>query len=483
MNNRMTWMRSLPAKSALALSVALGLAACASSPSFDAPDANFKGTVSVVETPLVLPGTEVKLAGRNFTTGQEVTLYYGGVALTSSPAVVGADGTFRTQFKVPATAAAGRHSLVVNAAKPAAAVVYPLKVSPNVPLSGQDRFEVKAAKLVPGLYQAAYSVRSDRVFVTSAVGRPPVTQTELVKVNPQTLAIEARVVPDVAPAPAPRGNAPAGNAPREPGRYAVYGVGVDDANGTVWVTNTRQNTVAVYSQADLKLVKQFEPGAVTHPRDVLVDAATGKAYVSQVGKAELAVFDTRTLAPLKSIPITTSIIAQGPGAGEPPEFSPISLDLDAANHRLYTVSFRTGEAAVIDTRTDKVEKVFAFEGAQSAAGVAHDAKTNRLFVAAQGSDNLLIVDVATGKTLHDVKVGAGALNVAFDPVRSLAYVSNRAADTVTVVDVDGKIVANLPGGSYPNHAVADGKGGVFSVNKTRGAEDPLGDRISYIKPR
>ena len=143
----------------------------------------------------------------------------------------------------------------------------------------------------------------------------------------------------------------------------------------------------------------------------------------------------------------------------------------------------SAEVAIINTQTDEVEKVFPVEGALSAMGVAVSAKTNRLLVAAQGSDNLLIIDLATGKTLHDVKVGAGPLNVAVDSARGWAYVSNRAAGTVTVVDLDGKIVANLPGGSYPNHVAEDGKGTVYLINKTRGSEDPEGDRVTRIIPR
>lgn len=137
-------------RSAAALAVTLALTACATA-TFEAPDASFKGRVNVVETPLIVAGTEVKLAGRDFKPGQQVTLMVGGTALTSSPATVGADGTFRTQFKVPASAEVGSHSLVVNAAKPAAALVVPLKVSPNLPLSGEAGFELKSAKLPSGL--------------------------------------------------------------------------------------------------------------------------------------------------------------------------------------------------------------------------------------------------------------------------------------------------------------------------------------------
>lgn len=475
-----SWER--PALSALLVSMALGLAACATTaPGFETPDASFKGRVSVVDTPQVVPGGEVTLAGRDFTPGQRVQLMYGSTVLNGHPAVVGQDGSFRATFTVPAASATGQHPLVVSASQPAAALVLPLKVSPDVPLSGQDRFEARASKLVPGLYQSAYSAKTDRVFVTSAVGRPPITQSELLKVHPQTLAIEARATPPQAPAQAPQAGSPA---PREPGLLAVYGVGVDDANGTVWVTNTRQNTVAVYRQADLKLLKQFAPGTVPHARDVVVDEKLGKAYASPVA-GHLAVFDTKTLSFVRNIPIATTVAARpGPGGGEPPAFAAMSLALDADNHRLFTVSLGTDEAAIIDTRTDAVVKVFALEGAKTASGVAYDARTGRLLVASQGSDNLLIVDADSGKTLHDVKVGAGALNVVLDPVSRLAYVANRGGGTVTVVDIEqGRIVANLDGGTYPNHVAVDGKGNVYAVNKSRGADDAQGDRITLIRPR
>jgi len=256
---------------------------------------------------------------------------------------------------------------------------------------------------------------------------------------------------------------------------AVYGVAVDDAKGTVWVTNTRDRTVAVYRQSDLSLVKQFDAGLVASPRDVVVDATAGKAYVSTPSAAQVTVFDTASNTLHKTLEI-----ASGVRGGQ---FGSFSLTLDAQAHKLYTVSSGTNEIAIIDTRTDTVEKLIPVAGVKGAIGVAVDPKSQRVFVAAQGSDNVAVVDLASGKTLTTVHVGAGALNVAFDPVSQRAYVSNRGAGTVTVLDVDGKIVANLPGGSFTNHASVDGKGAIYVVNKSRGAEDKTGDRITRIVPK
>ena len=472
-------------RTALAASAVAALAACGSAPRFNEADTAFKGRISVTDTPVVLAGKPVTLAGTDFTPGQKVSLSYGGVELGNT-ATADKDGKFRTQFVLPASADAGRYSLVASAANPPASLLVPLKISPDVRLSGQNLFDVKVQTLVPGLYQAAYSPKSDSIYVTSAVGRPPVTRSELIKVNAQTLVITQRVTAPVAPPPparpagagAPPANAPAaGSAPALPGLFAVYGVGVDDVNGNVWVTNTRQNTVAVYKQADLSIVKQFEPGLVDHARDVLVDNQQGKAYSTPVGKPQVAVFDAKAVAFSKNIPIQSTL--RGPNAKD---FTPMSLALDEASSRLFVVS-SGGEVAIVNTKTDTVEKVIAIDGVVSASGVAYDAKSDRIFVAAQGSDNVVIVDAKTGKALHNVKVGGGTLNVAFDPARSLAYVANRASDTLTILDANGKIVGNLDIGSFPNHVAVDGKGAAFAINKARGANDTEGDRLSRVTPR
>lgn len=432
-----------------------------------------EGPVVRATAPLVEAGKPTDVAGSGFKPGQKVDLSVAGKTLNDTAFVTDAEGAFKGAIQVPADAALG--TLVVQVvADGGAPITTEIKISRQLPLSGQERFTLVGDKLVQGLYQSAYSARNDAVFVTSAVGRPPVRQSELLKLDAKTLKVVAKATPAAAPPRPPREGAPAAPAGEsDPGVYAVYGVGVDDVNNTVWVTNTRQDTVAVYRQNDLALAKQFPVGAVPHARDAVVDAKRGRAYVSATGEDFIAVFDTRSLEQLAPIRIASS------KAGE--RFVPASLELDAAAGKLYTVGLRTSEAAIVDLASGKVDKVIPLDGAKGAIGVAWDAAGKRLLVVSQGSDNLLIVDPATGKTLHDVYVGAGALNVAYDPIGKLAYVSNRAAGTVTVVDTaKGAIVANLDGGTLPNHVVADGKGNVYAVNKSRGTDDPKGDRITRI---
>ena len=455
-----------PAVLGLALLLATG---AAGAQVFGQPDVDFKGSVRAT-APVVLPGSETGIEGSGFTPGQKVTLQRGDSVLNAQPYVADGEGRFRGTLRIPADAAIGAQPIVVRASSPDAASIFALKVSREVPLSGQERIQAASNRLVQGLYQVAYSPASKAAFVTSAVGRPPVKQSELLKVDPETLQVLARVSPQAAPAPAAQPGQPA----REGGVFAVYGVGVDDTHGNVWVTNTRQDTVAVYRQSDLSLVKQYPVGAVSHARDVVVDAQRNRAYVSATGADYVSVFDTRTLQQLDNITIASG------KRGE--TFTPGSLDIDTATGKVYTVSLAAAEAAIIDGASGKVEKVFPLAGARDAIGVAWNPVAKRLLVVSQGSDNLLIVDPATAKVEHDVYVGAGSLNVSYSPSTRLAYVSNRAAGTVTVVDEGGNIVANLDGGTYPNHVSKGPDAVMFAINKSKGADDVKGDRITRLLP-
>lgn len=426
-------------------------------------------------------GSTVKVSGEGFKAGQKVSLFYGTTKLEGGALTASADGKVEGQITVPADADYGTHPIVVVAEGPYSASIADLKVSPTIPLSGQSNYDVKEAAVARGLYQSAYSPKNNTVFITSSVGRPPVRQSEIVKLDADTLAVVARASPKPAPERPGRAGAPQRPTPQPqdtlqgPGLYAVYGVGIDDTNDTLWVTNTRQDTVAVYRQSDLGLVKQFPAEAVGHARDVVVDQQLGKAYVSSTGYPKVVVFDTAKLEPAKTIEIASNERRQ--------EFSAASLSLDPAAHRLYVVGLSTNEVAVINTQTDTVEKVFPVPGARSAIGVSHDPETGRIFVASQGSDNLIVLDGNTGDVIADTPVGAGALNVAFDPVKRLAYVSNRGAGTIAVTDADGKLVANLGPAPSANHVSLGKDGTVYAVDKSANARGQDNDMILRIRPR
>ena len=338
------------------------------------------------------------------------------------------------------------------------------------------------SSVAPGLYQTAYSPSRNSLYVTSAVGRPPVTQSSLIKLDADTLAYQKHVVPDVDPTATDRDGKPL-----EGARYAVYGVAVDDEHGTVWVTNTRQSTVAVYDADTLTLIKQFDKNTVVHSRDVIIDAVRDRAYVSSARSNRIAVFDTSTNTPL-------SDIAVGRDADD---FSPMSLALDEASGTLVTVSASSAKAAIIDVASGSVAEAALPDGVSRASGVAYDPATGRIYVASQGTGDLVVVEkdgtvvnqvvTATGLKDADGKdISSGALNVALDPANSLVYVTNRNAGTITVHDLDGTIRQTIDAGRNPNHVQYDGRGHVYAVNKggsrDGGTKNDYVQRFSVVAP-
>ncbi|WBU54440.1 ATP-binding protein [Paracoccus sp. SCSIO 75233] len=426
----------------------------------------FKGNVGVeaADGSALNPGDAATVTGEGLIAGQQITLMRGpNVLNTEGPLSVDAEGNFSFDLTLSDDAATGLQPLVVIAENPAAATVVDMKISPDVPISGGDAFEITSAPVARGLYQAIYSEAADAVFVTASVGRPPVRDSAILKIDPETLEVIAQTAPAAAPA---RDDGSDG------GVFAVYGVGVDDAHGNVWVTNTRQNTLAVYSQDDLSLVKQFDPGTVNHSRDALIDEGRGRAYVSATFTPKIQVFDTETLEELEPITIQSGVRRA--------EFSAMSIDLDEESGTLVTVSLSTPEAAIVDLDSGDI-RVIPLDGAISASGVAYDPQEGLIFVASQATDNLLIVDAESGETLHDVEVGAGALNVAFEPKSRLAFVSSRVAETITVVNTEGQIVANIDAGYQPNQLRADGRGNVYAVNKSAGGDSDEGGSIWRLR--
>ena len=315
---------------------------------------------------------------------------------------------------------------------------------------GATQFAQDCVALDSGLYQTAYSETENAVFVTRSVGRPPVTESTLTKLDADSLEVVDTVDPAV-------------NDEETGARNAVYGVAVDEANGLVWTTNTRDNTVAVYDAETLDLLKQYEAGLVEHSRDVAVDQETGKAYVSLPTTEDgvLYEFDGNDLDAEPNV-------IEVPGLA-----NTVSLDIDQATGALYTVDLGGPNAAKIDTRNgNEVTTYDLGDSVEAASGVTIDTENGTIWAIDQTTGSAVVVDEESGEVVKNFETGEGALNAKYAAASGLVYVSNRTAGTITVYDAATfDQVGDLPAGpnaelgQTPNHVSVDGKGNAFSVNK------------------
>jgi len=416
----------------------------------------------------VYPGGTAKFSGSGLQPGQRVWLQRGPGHLLEAPLVADEKGAVSGQIAVPADAARGLHPIVALMENPSMTTLFDLKVSTPLGPLVVEAWSVSEGRITKGLYQSAFSAAEGALYITGAdfyTGG-----SELVKLNPDTLEVLARITPTDFP-PEERVEKTGGKgmtlAPA-----GVYGLATDDSLGHLWVTNTPDNTVAVYQQSDLSLVRQLPPGSVYLARDVLVDPQGRQAFVSSSASSKVTVFNSETIEKTGEIDIRS---LQRGG-----DFYVMNLALNPQRGELYVTSRVSNELAVIDVKTHEVRRVLPLPGARNATGVATDPVSGRIFVAAQDSDNLLILDGESGAVLHDVTVGAGALSVTWDAKNALAWVASRGAGSLSAVDADGKLVAHLDGGSYANHVTTDGRGRIFAVNKSLGPQDPRADHLRVI---
>lgn len=348
-------------------------------------------------------------------------------------------------------------ALLAMAAIPAGAVANPTTLAPTVSATttvattpsatpsatalNTEAYQVTGTVVPNGNYQSVANAKGE-VFIGASVGRPPIKESTLVKGHYDA---SGKFVIDkqITPAAAADGK----------GVNGVYGVAVDDANGYVWVSNTRQNTVAVYKQSDLSLVKQYPANAVTHARSMRVIGDS--VYVTEAARGKgggIKVFNAKQL---DAAPTTIDL---------PEGAVPMDFDVDSVSGRLFTVDLKLNKAYVIDTKNSNQVTSYDLPGANGASGVAYDPANNRLFVANQSSNNAVVLDLGTGKVIADIPTGSQALGAVYS--NGYVYVGNRTAGTVSVINASSlKVEAILPTGTNPNHLSVNPDGSVNVLDK------------------
>ena len=278
---------------------------------------------------------------------------------------------------------------------------------------------------LPGQFQVGYSKKNHKLFVPT-VGARGGLASSLARVDADTLQTEA-----FAELPVKK------NDKGQYGYTSAYGVTVDDVDGTVWVTNTTDNSVAVYDQQTLKLiwtnegVKEGDPNWIEHPRSVLVDHESGKAFVT--GRFFVSAID------LKTKQVEKIQLEGAPDNGT----RYISMNLFLDGGKLYVPERTGGKLFVVDTKTFKVEKTIQTQGEDSTvevrpSDVAVDHSLNEIYVSSQGvkgvNSGISVYDLTTGEFKKFVKFGTQALALEHDEDRDLVYVTDFGTGKVAVFD-------------------------------------------------
>ena len=297
---------------------------------------------------------------------------------------------------------------------------------------------------LPGQYQVAYSKATNKIWMVGVGGNSDLAST-IARVNADTLQIE-----EVAALPFEL------DKNGEFGYVSAYGITVDDVSGTVWVTNTTDNSLSVFDQNTME--------QIWTNRSVLVDHNSGKVFVT--GRYYVSAID------MKTFEVTKLQLEGAPNGGT----RYVGMNMTVDGDKLYVPERTGGKVFVINTHTFKTEQVIQTRGENSSvevrpSDVTIDHSENEIYVSSQGVDGvnsgISVYDLTTGAFKKFVKFGTQALSMENDEGRDLVYVTDFGTGKIAIFDaktdrVIGEVEMN--GGKANDLTIAE-DGSVIAVDK------------------
>ena len=311
---------------------------------------------------------------------------------------------------------------------------------------------------LPGQYQVAYSKATNKIWMVGVGARGDLAST-IARVNADTLQIE-----EVAALPFEL------DKNGEFGYISAYGITVDDVSGTVWVTNTTDNSLSVFDQNTMEQIwtnhgiAESDPNWIEHPRSVLVDHNSGKVFVT--GRYYVSAID------MKTFEVTKLQLEGAPNGGT----RYVGMNMTIDGDKLYVPERTGGKVFVINTKTFKTEQVIQPRGENSSvevrpSDVTIDHSENEIYVSSQGVDGvnsgISVYDLTTGAFKKFVKFGTQALSMENDEDRDLVYVTDFGTGKIAIFDaktdrVIGEVEMN---GGKANDLTVTADGSVIAVDK------------------
>ena len=203
------------------------------------------------------------------------------------------------------------------------------------------------------------------------------------------------------------------------GMMGVHGIAVANDLGSGFISDGRANEVVEFTLASLEVKKKIKAG--TNPDGIVYDGVSKRVFAFNGRSHDATVIDA----------------ADGTVAGTvkldgKPEF-PVS---DGAGSIFVNIEDKS-ELVKINSRTLAVEATWPLAPCESPSGLAIDPANRRLFSVCD-NQRMAITDADSGKVVATPAIGEGPDAAGFDPGTHLAFSSNGASGTLTLIRADGK---------------------------------------------
>ena len=202
----------------------------------------------------------------------------------------------------------------------------------------------------------------------------------------------------------------------------VHGVLAIPELNRVYASATGTNEVVAIDEKSLEITARMPGG--TYPDGLAYSPETHKVYVSDEHGGTDTVIDVLT-----NTRVTTVQIGGVIG----------NTQYDAVSHHMFINAQSSRELVEVDPATDQIVRRIKVPGADGNHGLLIDSASRRAFIACEGNDRLIVIDLGTGAAVAQFPVAKDPDVLAFDPQRQKLYVAGEFGEvsefSVSAADV------------------------------------------------
>jgi YVTN family beta-propeller protein len=212
------------------------------------------------------------------------------------------------------------------------------------------------------------------------------------------------------------------------------------------VANKHSNTLSFIDPKTLRVIETIQTGP--NPHEIVVTPDQRLAYLSNYAAPgnTISVIDLVNRKHIKQIQ-----------TGEYTRIHGAAMAHDGKN--AYFTAGQTGYVVEIDTKTSEVTRAIPTHGKIShMVYVSPDGK--KLYTANIVSENVSVIDRASGELISQIKCGSGVEGMAFTPDGKFLWAANQTGGSIAVIDVATNTVIetfDCPGMPVRIRFTADGK--------------------------
>jgi DNA-binding beta-propeller fold protein YncE len=199
-----------------------------------------------------------------------------------------------------------------------------------------------------------------------------------------------------------------------PDTPGVHGIAIADELGRGFISAGRANSVTIFDLKTLAVISKVATGQ--NPDAILYEPTTKRVFTFNGRSSDATVNNAATGEIAGTIPL-----------GGKPEFS-----VHDGKGTIYVNIEDKAELVALDAQSMKEKSRWSLAPCSDPSGLAIDRKKHRVFSAC-ANKLMAVSDVAAGKVIATVPIGAGTDGAGFDPDAGLAFSSNGGDGTLTIV--------------------------------------------------